>query len=1068
MSGDFSRLSFDPKRHYAAVELQQGRPLTDADWNEQAALTERRVRVGMLDTVGRAVVPRTTPEGFRITLDGGQLAIGRGRMYVDGLLVENHGSSAAQRAPGRGTAAPLRTLSRVPFLRAGSDTWDGALAERHGAAPTPFASQPFVPVAAEMPRTGSWVAYLDVWQREVSHLQDPELMEKALGVDTTTRRQTVWQVKLHEVARASAAAGATCANALDNDAAWAALVAAPSSRLTTATATVPGEPDPCLLPPGAGYRGLENQLYRIEIHRGGTAGNATFKWSRDNASVETRVARIVDATHVIVDSIGKDGVLRFSDGDWVEFLDEARELSGQPGELRRIRVGNGVDDATRQLTLDQALPAADFAPGVPDAARALRVRRWDQKGRVRRVDGTIHADLDASGSSGAIPVPAAGAALLLENGVTVSFSLQAGGSGRFRSGEWWVFAARAADASIEELNAAPPRGPHHHYAKLAVLSLPDGLEDCRVPWPPEPQQGEGCACTVCVSPASHADGSMTLQQAIAEVQRRGGGTVCLDVGQYRLAQPLQIERARSLRLRGQGSATVLVAPVEALQIRNADDVVLEDLTLRAVDETPAPAPSTEGAPISTGPATRRPAGLRTSGEVQRLNSVSTRTSSANLSLRRVTLEDRLRPGEVSGGAAAPAAAAEPEALVLIEDARDVVLRGVWLEVRNAGDIRDEAAGTTIEGIALLVRGAAPGLRIEHCRVAAPLGLAALAAAGAGTVPPPGTRSTMVRAIQESSCLLRANRFDCGFAALMVTSDTLATHLCVEDNVLECERYGLIFAGVRNARIEVRANALRTGVGVLATDAAMLTIHDNLLRGAAGGGLSGGILMMGNARGGRWGMVDVRNNLIGGIRGIAVGVAGTATGMSLRLSGNRLSNVGRGLVFADYAASVPGRGSAEEDGQEPARSIRVEDNEITLAVRQAERPTGDDLPEPDALALSAEQVRVSGNSVEGGSTGSLIGIDAGSHCELSANRCENSVRGTLPDVHVRCGGRTGTGTIAASSNRLVGVRSLALALETLPVGEQPRCTVLGNIARGDIRVFGSALPAPLNLFNVIGA
>ncbi len=36
-------------------------------------------------------MPRQTPDAFRVALTGGALTIGRGRMYVDGLLAENHG-----------------------------------------------------------------------------------------------------------------------------------------------------------------------------------------------------------------------------------------------------------------------------------------------------------------------------------------------------------------------------------------------------------------------------------------------------------------------------------------------------------------------------------------------------------------------------------------------------------------------------------------------------------------------------------------------------------------------------------------------------------------------------------------------------------------------------------------------------------------------------------------------------------------------------------------------------------------------------------------------------------------
>jgi hypothetical protein len=34
----------------------------------------------------------------------------------------------------------------------------------------------------------------------------------------------------------------------------------------------------------SGYRGLENQLYRAEIHDGGSPSTASFKWRRDRGS----------------------------------------------------------------------------------------------------------------------------------------------------------------------------------------------------------------------------------------------------------------------------------------------------------------------------------------------------------------------------------------------------------------------------------------------------------------------------------------------------------------------------------------------------------------------------------------------------------------------------------------------------------------------------------------------------------------------------------------------------------------------------------------------------------------
>ena len=92
MSFDCSRFSFDSTRDFAGVVQQQGRVSLDADWNEWLAQLARRLQAGTLDALGRAVVPRETPDAFRIRWAGETLGIGPGRAYVDGLLVENHGT----------------------------------------------------------------------------------------------------------------------------------------------------------------------------------------------------------------------------------------------------------------------------------------------------------------------------------------------------------------------------------------------------------------------------------------------------------------------------------------------------------------------------------------------------------------------------------------------------------------------------------------------------------------------------------------------------------------------------------------------------------------------------------------------------------------------------------------------------------------------------------------------------------------------------------------------------------------------------------------------------------------
>jgi len=552
MSFDLSRIRFDARKDFLGVVMQQGRVQLDADWNEWVTELARRLQAGTLDTFGGNVVPRITPNGFLIqTTAGGGLTIGVGRIYVDGLLAENHGG------------AP--------------EAWEPRLAELHGTTAVDYTAQPYYHEPPALPGGGPHLVYVDVWQRDITALQEPGLIEQAVGVDTTGRRQTVWQVKV-----LTNVGNMTCATPDGNIPGWPEIIAPSAARLSTDTGTPSFEPDPCKVPPAAGYRGLENQLYRVEVHTGGPLGTATFKWSRDNATVASRVTHINTARdRITVESIGRDDVLRFHDGDRVEVTDDWRELKNLPGELRRIRVAGGVDETARTLQFDDALPAGLFpvnAEHATDPARNTRVRRWDQSGQVRREDGTAVQDLDASGSSGEILIPPAGTRLFLENGILVEFDLDQAG-GEFNSGDYWAFAARSVDASIEILDRAPPLGIHHHYARLALVTFPNPPTDCRTLWPPV-SEGAGCDCSVCVTAEGHNQGTATIQQAIDSVKDTGG-TICLGPGTYNITDNLVVNAARSLRIRGQGWATMLVGgqPGNILDITGSTGVALENLTV---------------------------------------------------------------------------------------------------------------------------------------------------------------------------------------------------------------------------------------------------------------------------------------------------------------------------------------------------------------------------------------------------------------------------------------------------------------------------------------------------------
>ena len=159
MKGDFSTIR-DRRNAYSRLLGQQGRVQLDSDMNEQSAIQQRLMRTLIIDLLGRAGGPRDDC-GFGLSDwkagDGKprqhDFLIGAGRYYVDGILVEND-------------------------------------------SPVAYADQPHFPGPPLLDNGTSYLAYLDVWERHVTYLEDEAIREVALGgPDTCTRVQTVWQVR---------------------------------------------------------------------------------------------------------------------------------------------------------------------------------------------------------------------------------------------------------------------------------------------------------------------------------------------------------------------------------------------------------------------------------------------------------------------------------------------------------------------------------------------------------------------------------------------------------------------------------------------------------------------------------------------------------------------------------------------------------------------------------------------------------------------------------------------------------------------------------------------------------
>ncbi len=474
MKADLSRQTFDPEKRYSGVLMQQGRVLLDSEWNEQQEIHQHRGESGAEDVIGpsgTSIEEGGKATGFEITAQDGKLYIGEGHIYVDGVLCVN-------------------------------DSIDPIAYDVQPDPPSPDDLTKWMESEDGDLKLG--LVYLDVWERHITHLDDGRIREVALGgPDTTTRKQSVWQVKVMQIApekddidllsryaelRARSELNESEGEELSKISPLAvkilgslckkgeesldALGELPTGRLRTRTKEQTGTTGLCQVPPGGGYERLENQLYRIEIHRRGNLATARFKWSRDNGCVATGIEDVdVGEKEITVKDTGRDEFLSFANGQWVEVVDDHTELQGRYRQL--LQIDKPVDHARRVITVRQTPPAID-----PELHPKLR--RWDQNGAANENGLKLEKQE-------------------LEDGIEVEF-----GSGEYRAGDYWLIPARTATGDIEwprvdpedpdsDPVAQPPHGVRHRFCALAIVAAAaqdasedqlSVLHDCRNLFPP--------------------------------------------------------------------------------------------------------------------------------------------------------------------------------------------------------------------------------------------------------------------------------------------------------------------------------------------------------------------------------------------------------------------------------------------------------------------------------------------------------------------------------------------------------------------------------------------------------
>lgn len=544
MPGDYSRTTFKRENHYSGVLKQQGRVELDADDNEQLSIQHYRDETEAIDVIGQAGVPKKN-DGFKIGIQPGghDLTIAKGRIYLDGLLCELEQNS---------------TYGTQPHL------------------PNPeFASPASTPPVTVQVPNGRYLVYLDAWKREITALDNDAIREVALGgPDTAARLQNVWQVRLFPVG-----AGTDCKTPLP---AFDQETAPSTGKLKARTVPPAPEDSACLLPPETGYTRLENQLYRVEVHTPGNRNVATFKWSRDNGSVQTTILNIAGAVLTVAD-LGKDQVLNFAAGQWVEIVDEESTLKGEPNALVQIdQIGPGPNE----ITLKSTAAALAGRPG-------LKLRRWDQSG-VSANSAGLKANLAQW--------------IELEGGVQVSLE-----AGEYHSGDYWLIPARTATGKIEwpEDGGGPiaqsPEGIKHHFCRLAIVQSTGGvfsfIADCRKPFP---TLTEICAVDICFDNTICDFGSAkNVQEALDQLCQRnesgqctfvvkpgddvqsifnsipgdGDAEVCFQAGTYELRTGITVQSKGELKISGAGFGTRLIVEQgeHAFDFINCDSVLVRDL-----------------------------------------------------------------------------------------------------------------------------------------------------------------------------------------------------------------------------------------------------------------------------------------------------------------------------------------------------------------------------------------------------------------------------------------------------------------------------------------------------------
>ncbi len=540
MKGDFSRWGYDKKRNHAGVLHQQGRVLTDADWNAQTRITANWQDQAGNDIIGPGVaaVPADEPLGFKVQTAavnaGGKVELGvqPGRVWADGLLTYLAGLPADPTTPVSRAAAYLQPPTQDP--------------------------------PADESSIGAGVrdaVVLEVWREAINGFQMPEsLIEPALGgPDTTERMHTAAAFRLFRLQP-----GDTCESILDQ------IKDDPSQRGTLTVSLQPTETisGDCPVTEGGGYTGFEHHLYRVEIAPVESA-EPMFKWSRFNGGLVGR--GIFDAVDMKVQITANKSAIATS--GITEFYMEVVQYNGEAGYWEVTYGAEVTLDNDHELVL----PGTPLYGSLPAGGNPVFFRLWNG---IRLISDFPLGTGDPTG---------------LRDGIRLEFETP--GTGKYRPGDYWTFPVRAGEIANDQLliDNAPPEGIEYHRVPLAILnwnaaadisSTNSQIQDCRLIFQPLTQLGT--CCTIRVGDGIHSHGDFdSIQEAVNHLPA-SGGQICLLPGQY--TENVVIAERHNVIISGCGARSRIVsgpptgefgiaAPV--IHVKDSQHIRIESLAVKA-------------------------------------------------------------------------------------------------------------------------------------------------------------------------------------------------------------------------------------------------------------------------------------------------------------------------------------------------------------------------------------------------------------------------------------------------------------------------------------------------------